>query len=288
MRVKITVLVAIFSLFMLVLPASQAQEYTLEKLDIAFDIHSDDSVLQTNKFYFSVPVSNTSLNYSLAEIAKNIAVSDDSQNLPYALIKTNTGYNISVNIGKPTNTLTIEYLTEKAVFQSDTVKQFFTEFAFEKEIGNLTVEIKLPQGNIVYQNSSTPAGVDIKSDGTRIILAWHEINVNDQIVFSVKFIEVMQDFTLLLAVVIILAGVSVLLYFYFREKNREEFMKGFRQDEQKTIEYIRLQKTILQTDLQKEFHFSRAKATRIVANFEQKGLVKKQRYGRTNKITWIK
>jgi len=43
----------------------------------------------------------------------------------------------------------------------------------------------------------------------------------------------------------------------------------------------------MQSDLQKTFGFSRAKSTRIIMVLEQKGLVRKQKYGRTNKLHWL-
>ena len=56
------------------------------------------------------------------------------------------------------------------------------------------------------------------------------------------------------------------------------------EDEQKAIRYIQSQKEALQKDLQREFGFSRSKATRIVKKLESKRIISKEEFGRTNKI----
>ena len=65
-------------------------------------------------------------------------------------------------------------------------------------------------------------------------------------------------------------------------------MFGFRHDEKLVIKYLEEKKIGLQRDLEENFKFSRAKATRVVSKLVEKGLVSKKRYGRTNKLTWLK
>ena len=121
----------------------------------------------------------------------------------------------------------------------------------------------------------------------RIVLYWEEDNVSNAL-FSEKYVPPKQEFSLWLAVVAILAGSTLFIYFHFHERRKEDMLFGFRHDEKIAINYIQEKKIALQRDLEEQFKFSRAKATRIVSKLVEKGLVRKQRYGRTNKLTWLK
>lgn len=267
---------------------AHAQDYAIDKVSVAFDIGADGSVKQSNVFVFNESLSNTTLSYNLTDQAKNIAVSDDNGSIGYQIDHAGGNYLIVVPMNQPTRTLNISYVTSNTVFTSGSLSIFFTVLSLGKPVANMSVAASLPEGNEVYQNSYSPADANIGSDGKRIILSWNIQNVDSPVVFSIKYSEQGSTAAIIFIVIAFMVGIIVFVYLYFREHSREEFMKGFRDDEKKTIEYIRLQKTALQSDLQKQFHFSRAKATRIVAVLEEKKLIEKKKYGRTNKLTWIK
>ena len=267
--------------------SAHAQSYSISKLDVTFELQQDGSVRQTNRFFFNSSVSGTSLQYRLADAARDIEAFDDVQKLDARLVNVTGGYLINISLKQPTDTLVLNYTTDNAVFQSNSVSYFFTEMSFESEISDLAVRIKLPEGFVIYKNSFRPSDAVLLSDGQRIVLLWNEKNATGAS-FSVKFNMPDNGSSFLFGAIALLTGISVLLYLYFRERTREEFMQGFREDEKKTIDYLREKKVALQSDLQKEFRFSRAKSTRIVSVLEQKGLVRKQRYGRTNRLSWLK
>ncbi|MBI4175720.1 MAG: hypothetical protein HY518_00810 [Candidatus Aenigmarchaeota archaeon] len=183
--------------------------------------------------------------------------------------------------------IVISYTVDNAVFRSDSVSFFFTEFQFDNEV-DMSVKVMLPPGSGIYNDEYKPADAIITSDGRRIILAWHEEGVKGTL-FSVKYSELAESGIDIFAVIAVIALAIVIFGFIrFRKMERQAFLHGFREDEKKTIQYLEQRKTALQSDLQKEFRFSRAKATRIVMHLEEKGLVRKQRYGRTNRLSWLK
>ncbi len=287
MKTELAAALVIFAALLLASHA-HAQNYTIDTLSVSFDIHSDGSVMQSNVFTFSESLSNTTLSYNLTDLAKNIAVSDDNGSIGYIIDHAGSNYLIVVPMNSPTRTINISYVISNSVFTSGSLNIFYTELSFGKLIADMHVAAYLPEGNEVYQNSFSPAGAATGSDGKRIILSWELQNVSMPEVFSIKYTEQSSGAALIFVIFAVMAGILIFVYLYHREHMREEFMKGFREDEKKTIEYIRLQKTALQSDLQKQFHFSRAKATRIVAILEEKKLIEKKKYGRTNKLAWIK
>ncbi|MBI2085622.1 MAG: hypothetical protein HYT71_03875 [Candidatus Aenigmarchaeota archaeon] len=261
--------------------------YSVRKADISVDLSADSSARQIIKFYFAEPVADKSINYTLSEPAKNIEVYGDDKKLTYTTIAEGDDYNLQLFPDSPVSVLLISYTVDDIVFHSGPVNYFFTDFFFGDTLLEVNSELKLPAGYEIYQNSYRPADGAIISDGKRIILEWNETNVNGSISFSVKYANTDNGFVIWLFVSIILAVAFVFIYSISKKKTAEAFLKGFREDEKKTIAYLQGKKVGLQSDLQAEFGFSRAKSTRIVYELEKKGLLRKQRHGRTNKLFWL-
>lgn len=273
------------ALIVFLLAATAAQAQQISSADITLDVRADDSVRQTTILMFAAPTADSTVQYELNDLARDVEVTDSVSLLNHALRRVNGSYVLEILLPGPRSTLEISYTVDGVVFQSDSVKRLFTEFFFEDVVGNMTVSVKLPEGFALYQDSYRPAGAQIGSDGTRIILKWSLQDTQGD-VFSVRYNNPTQD-NGAVGLVIVLGAIVVALYLYHRKKAREEFFRGFREDEKKTIEFLQARKTALQSDLQKQFGFSRAKATRVVSVLEEKGLVRKQYYGRTNKLYWI-
>ncbi|MFH0889931.1 MAG: hypothetical protein V1836_02185 [Candidatus Aenigmatarchaeota archaeon] len=272
-----------------IIAAADTVNSNANSVGISFDINADNSVKQTTKFHFNSSVANNSINYTLSGPVRDISVIDDSGNsLAYRLLVQNNGSILEIFLEGATSTLTLGYTADNVIFHSGTISHFFTEFSFERTLYNVSVQVALPPGYAIYQNDYSPMGASIVSDGSRIILLWNGNNVGGPILFSVKFTGAGQGSVILIAFVVALIAIIMALYIYFKRKTKEEFMKGFREDERKTITFIQARKTALQSDLQNEFGFSRAKSTRIVSRLESEGYIKKQRHGRTNKLFWLK
>ncbi|MBI4174128.1 MAG: hypothetical protein HY517_00660 [Candidatus Aenigmarchaeota archaeon] len=266
---------------LLFVPSAFAQ---LSQVDVQFVINGD-SVHQSTRFLFASPVNGT-LNYTMPGSARDISVSDGNSQLDYSLTRSGESYFLNIFASRPVSQLVIDYSSDNVIFHLDSINHFFTEFAFDNLV-NVTASLKLPVGYTLYDNSFKPESGQTLSDGRSIILYWQETSV-ESIFFSVKYVEPRQEFGLWIAVIAILAASLLFIFFYFRNRHKEDLLFGFRHDEKIAINYIQEKRVALQRDLEENFKFSRAKATRIVSKLVEKGLVKKQRYGRTNKLTWNK
>lgn len=267
---------------LLLVPMSAAE---IAQFHVQFNVNEDGSVYQWSRFMFDSPVNGT-LNYTL-QGARDIQVTDGQKPLNFVAESTGSDYLLKISADRPISQLVIEYTADNVIFHLDSIDHFFTEFSFDNKVSNLTANLKLPVGYTLYDNSFKPGGAQILSDGKSIILFWEETGVGN-ILFSVKFIKPRQEFSLWIAVIAVLAGSLLFVYFYFHNRKKEDMLFGFRHDEKIAINYIQEKRIALQRDLEEQFKFSRSKATRIVAKLVEKGLIRKQRYGRTNKLTWIK
>ncbi len=269
---------------LVLLSAVYAHAQTYESVQTVLDIGADGTVHYTAAFSFASPVAGN-VSYSLSEMPQNVKISDGKQQLDYRVI-TGEAYRLDIMLNDPADRIAIEYDVKNAVFESGQIKHFFTEYSFENPV-NMNVVMKLPPGYGIHMNSYDPDGAQITSDGQRIGLAWNLENVTTTL-FFVNYSSPLLESNLPSIAAVILVGAIVVMLYYFRRRSMEAFLSGFREHEKKTIEYLSRRKIALQSDIQKEFTFSRAKTTRIISTLEGKGLVKKRRYGRTNKLYWVK
>lgn len=253
----------------------------VSSVDLSLDL-STSSVRQTITIDFKNTTSGE-LNYTLGAFARDVSVTDGTNPMKFTLINENGIDILNIN-ATPTKRLVIDYAVSDVVFRSDTVYQFFTEVNFDAD--KFTARAKLPPGYGLYDNNFNPTGADIVSDGQRVILLWNALP-ND-VFFSVKFVQLNQGSVVIPYIAAILVIAIALLWMYHQRRLKEEFTKGFRDDEKKVIEYMEQHPTAVQRDIQKLYAFSRAKATRVVSMLEKKGLLRKKRYGRTNKLFWLK
>ncbi len=269
-------------LFLLILPMSYALP-PVEQIDIKYGINNDLSVTEQLRINFS-DVLNSSFTYTLQGNVHDIEVFGDGSLLIYDIEQISDKLILTIESSGKAE-IVIKFVSEDMVFSNNNVQQFFSYVNFDVAIDKMEAAVKLPDGYGLFDSSFTPLSGQVKTDGTNIIVSWLFEDTNS-VIFSVKFqnLNSQQDFTLLI-VIIFLAAVAAIV-FYFVKKSKNDFLVGFREGEKKVIQYLMQHKLSYQNVIEKEFHFSRAKMTRIVKHLEEKGLIEKKKYGRTNKLMW--
>jgi uncharacterized membrane protein len=268
---------------LLLMPVAFAQ---LDRAEINANINADGSVHHVVAYYFTEPLAPGPINYTISQAIRDISASDGTQDLVYLI----NGSNVEIVIKNSTKVLSLTYTADNVVYHSENIHHFFTEFSFSENIGKLYVTVALPEGYVISNNFYRPTDGEVITDGKRIIVSWTELDALGKYIFAVNFLNPNENtdpffFAFIVMLMVIIVG-AVYGYKHFRKSVNDAFFRGFRDDEKKTIEYLQQKHVALQSDLQKEFGFSRAKATRIIMKLEEKKLVRKQKYGRTNRITW--
>lgn len=265
----------------------------IETADVSFAIQDDLSVDETITVVFDEPLNET-VDYTLNERISSILVSDSDSLLVHELIEANGTFILRI-FPEGDKTLVIKFVSDSLVFQNNNIYQFFTELSFAETVKTLEVIVTLPEGFGIFQNSYSPSSAAISSDGRNIQLLWSFNNFDGPEIFSVKFERLGVQLNIWIPIALLtLIGLGFLYKHYNekllkeKEKSRQEFYVGFREDEKKVIEYLEKHNTAYQNKIEHEFKFSRAKMTRIVKKLQEKGLVHKKRKGRTNRLTWVK
>jgi uncharacterized membrane protein len=217
----------------------------------------------------------------------NINVVDQFGPLNYSLRNENGSYVLEVKLRN--ENLFISFNTDDLIFQNGELKQVFFEFTPGIPIDNLHTRVWLPKG-FVARKWYPPDG-HTSSDGQRICIAW-DITKPSTVIFSVLFepSEHLQIELLLIpsCIAIGLATGSFVIFKRFRKRRIDDFLASFMPDERAVVELLIARRVAWQNKLEHELKFSRPKMTRIVKKLEAKGLIKKERRGRTNKLIWTK
>ncbi len=256
-------------------------------LNITFDIQEDLKLRQGMKYMYDLPLKGE-FNFLMSGEAGDIQVSNGSSDIRFSVDKKNASELLKVFIDEPTKSVAISFTVEDAVFKRGNVYHFFHEIQNET-VQKINARVIIPENYRLHQNYM-PGGGELDTDGERIMIVWTGLNTTEPIVFSVKMAKQGSQALVYLGIgaFAVMMAFIAFLSFYYHGKTERAMLKGFRDDEQKAISYIHQYSKVLQKDLQREFSFSRAKSTRIIKKLEEKGLVRKEGFGRTNRIEWVR
>jgi uncharacterized membrane protein len=294
--------ICIFILIAFVSQASAQEALPVFRMNAYYKLDSNNSAVESIQFMFS-PGLNESINYTIGKNISEIYVAADQGLENYSLVDNGDSFSLHLIVNGTISQLNMTYKSGEDIFSKDNINLFLTDYLFETQIQRLSVKVDLPPGYQIYQEEYTPASAKISTDGETISLGWVENSVKSETV-SLKYFkpeapaaaEPDNIFTrygrqaiIILAIIASIMFIwLIILPIYFKKKTREEFLVGFRDDEIKAIKYLQKHGKIWQNKLIQVFNFSRAKSTRIVKKLEGKGLLRKEEYGRTNKLFWLK
>lgn len=272
-----------FLLLLLILPMASGAT-----VDMYVDLAKDGTIREEFIYHFNKPYSDTFTQKESGYLG-NISVTANGTDVPYNMTNVSGDSLITINPDRPLMNLRIDIVRQDKIFSNNEENHYFTELELNPNlVRNISAKVALPAGYGIAGERYTPASGLVESDGQRVILAWPGHNVNEIEVVSVRYAPLIEEtdnfaweWLLGLLIIGIIGGL-----FYHRSRVRRTLLRGFREDEQKALEYIREKKEILQKELHKEFNFSRAKCTRIIKKFEEQRLIEKEGSGRTNKIRW--
>ncbi|MCD6590524.1 MAG: MarR family transcriptional regulator [Candidatus Aenigmarchaeota archaeon] len=250
-----------------------------------FKINPNGNVNEEIGITLKERVNETMLNYiALGEIS-DFVIKADGNAIDYILEKSGSQYNVMFHVPSDTKYLNISFVAKDIVFMKGNVYGFFANLR-PPVSDHIKIYAYLPKGFALYGNLIYPESYNISSDGEHIYIKWAFNEPEEDISLSFKFYNTNGDFSFVIIIVICAVFAVIVAYtvIYYRKKVKEEFLKGFTDDERKVLLALSERGTCMQNKLEKELGFSRAKMARIVKKLESKGLVTKERIGRTNRL----
>jgi len=193
--------------------------------------------------------------------------------------------------------VSIEYDSTETLIKKDGYVLFSDSFRMFMDTNTLSVIIKLPEGAGLkepIENSYTPSGALKGSDGRRLILSWLENDFKqgerfDVSIASEKFIEIIPSSLpvegFLVIIFVLFIGFFALYRFYLSKRFLKLVLPILKEDEKIIFDCLMKHGNgVNQKVIVRESKYSKAKVSKVLKSLKERGIIKLERIGRTNKI----
>ncbi|MFB6181165.1 MAG: hypothetical protein ABEJ93_04780 [Candidatus Nanohalobium sp.] len=191
----------------------------------------------------------------------------------------------------------LSFNTEGLTTERNGINIFRYTKNIQRPTENYSLKVFLPQGSGLLGNSNVsmpilkPDTAVIDTDGRRIFVEWSEKPGLGQISFQALYSqpdsrkEGLPLVAILVPVLLLALGISVSLAWRARE-DLDEVYEEVSEDEEEVLDMVRDNEfSMLQKDIVDQSEYSKAKISSVVSNLEEKGVIKKKKEGRSNKVT---
>jgi uncharacterized membrane protein len=206
--------------------------------------------------------------------------------------------NILCNLKASNRTvLVISYSSDQKISKKDNYFLFQDSFKINSDTDTVSFLIKLPEGTGLkepIENSSSPSGALIGSDGRRTIINWIENDLKKGVTFDVSIAYekigevVISEFPIQVISVIalvIIVGFAFFYQFYWRNRNVNLIIPILKKDEKKIFDVIMKHGSgVNQKIIVNDSGYSKAKVSKVLKSLEERGILRLERIGRKNKV----
>jgi uncharacterized membrane protein len=206
--------------------------------------------------------------------------------------------NILCNLKASNRTvLVISYSSDQKISKKDNYFLFQDSFKINSDTDTVSFLIKLPEGTGLkepIENSSSPSGALIGSDGRRTIINWIENDLKKGVTFDVSIAYekigevVISEFPIQIISVIalvIIVGFAFFYQFYWRNRNVNLIIPILKKDEKKIFDVIMKHGSgVNQKIIVNDSGYSKAKVSKVLKSLEERGILRLERIGRKNKV----
>ncbi|MBU0953377.1 MAG: hypothetical protein KKA90_03080 [Nanoarchaeota archaeon] len=285
MKRRISIVIALLVILSLI---PQGRALPITTYEIMFDL-TTDTAEETIHILLTEPLPESrELSYDVNGAVTNLVILVDNQPIEPTITRNDGLTTMTFPAAAGTHDILLSFSTSDVLFSNDEGFVFTFPFSPPSGVTTLHVTAYLPKGYVAVGNSVFPGSGTPVSDGEQIGYTWTITDPKGTQFFSIQFesgIPLQDSFLLILAAA---AGIGILVavIFFLRRRHRSQFLLSFFEDERKVIVAVQKTKIVYQNKIERQFGFSRAKMTRIVKKLEARGLIKKEKAGRTNRLTW--
>lgn len=191
--------------------------------------------------------------------------------------------------------ISIQY-DSNTVNKRDSYFLFSDSFKLTMDTRTITVLIKLPEATGLREpikEAYSPSDALIGSDGRRSVINWvkNDLKSNDRFDVSIAFEKIGEKessfpFEIVLVIVLIsFFSLGVFYQFYWKGKNVKIILPILKKDEKKIFDSIMKNGSgVNQKMIIRDSGYSKAKVSKVLTSLRERGLVKLERIGRSNKV----
>lgn len=207
------------------------------------------------------------------------------------------GTYITCDVDEQNFTIQLQYTTEGLVTERSGVNIFRYSQGIQRPTDSYRLKALLPQGSGLVEGSNvslpviSPETGVTGSDGQRIFVTWEADPSLGQLNFHAIYRPSSESestdgglvWLIPVVLVSVLIGAGYLVYV-----SREEIESAYEElseDEAEVLDMLRdHDNAMLQKDIVEESEYSKAKISSVISDLEEKGIIRKSKEGRSNKI----
>jgi len=292
-------------LFLLLIPVAAAQEYHFRDYTISIAPDYQGNAIEEVSFTVVNLKGNISaVEYAIAAMPSQVRVYDDEGELEVFIEDSTLVVPLrkKLQAGESQRLRFVFTLPEVvSSYRGDNILTM--SYVPEVRVVNFTFMVKLPKGSILVSEQRGageaiaavyPTPERILTDGEHIIVRWKkwELLPRESFRIFVMYTTVEQEKRSGYALALVgLALGAALTYAYFAYQKKKQGVEQskvvklvLREDEQKIYDLLAEKGEILQEEIVKQTGFSKAKVSKLVRNLEEKGIIKKEPYRKTNRL----
>jgi len=215
-------------------------------------------------------------------------------NVQSGMLETNILCNLKVS---NRTVVVISYDSEQKVSKKDNYFLFEDSFKINSDSDTASFLIKLPEGTGLkepIENSYSPSGALIGSDGRRTIINWIEndlkkgkkfdVSIAYEKIGEVVISEIPIQIILFIAFLIIV-GFAFFYQFYWKHRRVNLIIPILKKDEKKIFDTIMKHGSgVNQKLIVNDSGYSKAKVSKVLKSLEERGILRLERIGRRNKV----
>lgn len=193
--------------------------------------------------------------------------------------------------------INISYSSDETVKKRDGYFLYADSFKLNDDIKTLSVLVKLPEATGLsepIENSYSPSDALIGSDGRRLIINWlkNDLKKGEMFDVSIAFEKtgevVASEFPIeyiIVAIIITLSASGLFYHFYLRNRGVKVILPVLKSDEKTIFNTIMKHGSgVNQKVIVRDSGYSKAKVSKVLNSLKERGLVKLERIGRSNKV----
>ncbi|MFQ5815281.1 MAG: helix-turn-helix transcriptional regulator [Candidatus Hydrothermarchaeaceae archaeon] len=281
-------------LFLFLLPNYSVHAFQITSYDVSISLTPDDGVHER----IAIGILNTEafpleeFSYSFGTDVKNLRVYDEEGDLITVVKKGESATSFREPLlPDASHKVSIEFDTTGYITTYPEFKEFSMVLHLPPNTQSFSMRLTLPEGAILLKplreplttSDVVPLPDDVYSDGRSIIFEWRKTGVEDFSVY-VKYVTKEAGFEVPRSLILVLAILLLASSLYLWRRRGVEKIEYMKEDEQLVIREIVQNEGIDQREIQKKTDFSKAKVSKIVSELENRGIVRKERIGRRNKL----
>jgi LPXTG-motif cell wall-anchored protein len=295
-KVKMKKYLPILALALLV---SAASATTISQENVVIDLEDNTVNAEVNVELLT----SSAFTYTSTEKVEGLNASLDGEPIDCRVSDLALGSEIECPTDKRENfTVNLEYTSGDLISQRDSVNVFRYRHPVYRPTEGYDLEVILPMGTALLDQENTsqqvisPQGFETSSNGRRISVEW---DLQPRLGETISFFVLYRDFggeqedsrTNSEVLAMILGGLFLLIVsaaLLLRRKRRDlsEKYEELSEDEKKVLNILEENEgEYLQKDLVEELDYSKAKVSGTVSDLVEKGVLKKSKEGRSNKLS---